>query len=635
MAERCANYKGHDLPYPRDEGQLSLGMQCFDADTLDTLWYQDVVTCSSHCTELVDVNNDGVLDAVNLQQGGNGVYVVDGATWDKMPGYWKNTVNGMHPHSPFPIYDIDNDGKIEIIVGKVNESTANGTIQVPARMWDLGVWNNYIQLANFTEPPKMANVIGDEKLEIIGASRGVKIFNTTGSLIETITNSFGGLDTTLVQDVDNDWQNELIILSGDGILQCYDTSAYAPIPRVRTNNQLYSERRDAVGVYVPPPGALQPIIKTISPLDKAQDVGLNPKLCAQVLDYQVHELKYNSIVEHHYDKMNITISTNATGSWVPLKSYSNVGNGWYNITTSTMNTKNTTYYWRVTAQDINPNANKITTTQTYRFTTLTPPKISNITATPSVINPGQSVNISCKVTDGTSVNGVKVNITAPNGQKTNTTAAGGTPVWSVLKYDTFESGMGNYTLGGSSSSLYTGATYPHQGTRAVKIQNYLGLNSSFYLTQPIDVDTPRYTSIKVDFWFKAHNMSNLTNFWVKFYDGQHWRIVDNYIKPGSQGNRPSDKPFTNDTFYHGITWINESKYTFPTNMKIRFECDALSSSNTVYIDQVYINATTAQGPNYYLKNTYSQSGTYHYFIWAKDPSGNSIKSAVNTFVVSG
>jgi hypothetical protein len=299
-----------------------------------------------------------------------------------------------------------------------------------------------------------------------------------------------------------------------------------------------------------------------------------------------------------------------------------------------MNNKNTTYYWRVTANDINPLANNITTTKTYRFTTLASPKISNIVATPSVINPGQSINISCQVIDGTLVNAVKVNITAPNGQKTNNTASGGNPTWIVLKYDDFETGMGNYTLGGSSSSLYTGGTYSHQGTHATKIQDYQGLNSSFYLTQSIDVDTPRYTSIKVDFWFKTHNMTNLTNFWIKYYDGQHWRIADNYIKPGSNGSRPSDKPFNNnDTFYHGITWINESKYTFPTNMKIRFECDAIGAQNQVYIDQVYINATTAQGPNYYYTNTYSQLGTYQYFIWAKDPSGNNIKSTTHTFSV--
>jgi len=68
-------------------------------------------------------------------------------------------------------------------------------------------------------------------------------------------------------------------------------------------------------------------------------------------------------------------------------------------------------------------------------------------------------------------------------------------------------------------------------------------------------------------------------------------------------------------------------------MKIRFECDALSSVNNIYIDQIYINATTQQGPNYYYNNSYTQVGTYQYFVWAKDQSGNSIKSSLQTFLV--
>jgi GR25 family glycosyltransferase involved in LPS biosynthesis len=601
ITERMADY--------RREGQLCLGMQCYDAETLDLLWYQDGITCSSHTMVLADVNNDGILDALASQQSSNngGIFTVDGATWDKMPGYWNYRVTGLASHSNFPVYDIDNDGIFEFITG------TDG----PQRLFKLGVWNTYVDLGNGSEPPKMANVIGDQKLEIISMSRGAKIFNTTGSLIETITNCYG-MDTTLVQDVDYDWQNELIVLAGNGALRCYDTSAYASVPRLRTNAQFYSERRASVGVYVPPPGAPQPIIKTMLPANNSQDVLPNPTLRTHIVDF-------------HYDLMNITISTNATGSWVTLATYQNVGNGWFNISTTTMAMKNRTYYWRVTAFD--PYADRMTTTKTYQFTTSASPRISDIIATPSVVPPGSPVNISCSVRDGTSVNIVKVNITAPNGQKTNVTASGGTPVWTTLAYDDFESGMGNFTLGGSSSSWYTGDTYSHQGTQAVKIQDYLGLNSSFYLTLPIDVHTPRYTSIKVDFWFKAHNMSNLSNFWVKFYDGQHWRIVDNYIKPGAQGYRPTDKPFENGTFYHAITWINESKYTFPTNMKIRFECDASGSAKCAYIDQVYINATTTQGPNFYSRNTYTQEGQYQYYIWAKDPSGNSVRSGLYTFTV--
>ena len=237
--ERKANYNSYEYingtRVPVSLGQLNLGMMCYDAETLDLLWYQDAVTASSHPLELIDVNDDGTLDAVSLQQNGGGVYVVDGATRDKMPGYYQDRITGLSPHSPFPLYDIDNDGKIEIIV----------TSEGPARMWDLGVWNTYLPIgsSNYSEPPKMADVIGDEQLEIIGASTGLKVYDPYGILIETIPTCYG-IDTTLVQDVDQDGRNELIVLSGDGQLQCYDTSAYAPTPRVRTNVQLYSEQRD-------------------------------------------------------------------------------------------------------------------------------------------------------------------------------------------------------------------------------------------------------------------------------------------------------------------------------------------------------------------------------------------------------
>ncbi len=618
--ERKANYDSYERVWDEENqtwvrvpislGQLNLGMMCYDAETLDLLWYQDAVTASSHPLELIDVNNDGVLDAVSLQQNGGGVYVVDGATWDKMPGYFQDRISGLNPHSPFPLYDIDNDGKIEMIVAS----------EGPARMWDLGEWDSYIQMGNASEPPKMANVIGDEQLEIISFSRGAKIYDPYGVLIETIPTCYGH-DTPLVQDIDNDWQNEIIVLSGDGQLQCIDTSAYAPTTRVRSNVQLYSERRTGVGIYIPPPGAPQPIIKTVIPADEACDVSLNPMLRARIIDY-------------HYDRMDITISTNASGSWVDLYSENDKGNGWYNISTTTMNEKNKTYYWRVTAVD--PDGDNMVTTETYCFTTQAPPQISDVTATPSAVLPGNPVNISSNVTDGTTVSTVKINIRYPDGSIDNRTALGGNPAWTVLCYDDFESGWGSYTDGGDACFRYTGgAPYAYQGTRAIKIQNFLGLDSSFYLTNPIDVHTPRYTKIRVDFWFIAHGMSNLTNFWVKFYDGQHWRIVDNYIKPGAQGYRPTDKPFENDTFYHAITWINESKYTFPTNMKIRFECDALRDENTVYIDQIYINATTAQGEHYFINDTYSQMGTYQYYIWARDTYGNGIRSPTQTFVMSG
>jgi PKD repeat protein len=401
----------------------------------------------------------------------------------------------------------------------------------------------------------------------------------------------------------------LILLSHQNVI-VYNTSGVAPAKLPRTNCEFYSERRTGAGVYVPTPGAPQPIIKDIFPQNDSQDISLNPTLCVHLIDF-------------HYDLMNLTISTNVSGSWSILTTLHDIGNGWYNFTTTQMNQRQITYYWRVSA--IDPYADKLNTTHTYKFTTLTPPVIKDILAYPSQVLPGGSLNISCNVTDNSYVNLVKTNITYPDGHTTNTTSLGGEPRWNVLTYDDFESGFGNFTDGGSDCLLYTGSTYSYQGNKAGEIRDYNDINSSFFLTESRDIDTPRYTSLTVDFWFKAHDLERRENLWVKYYDGIHWQLVADYLE---------ERDFQNDVFYHKIIWINETNYVFPKDMKIRFQCDASDDSDNIYIDQIFINATMAQGPKYYYNNTYIQKGIYHYFIWANDRNGN-INSSVSNFFKIG
>jgi hypothetical protein len=289
-----------------------------------------------------------------------------------------------------------------------------------------------------------------------------------------------------------------------------------------------------------------------------------------------------------------------------------------------MNQPQTTYYWRITASD--PWADQRTTIQTFSFATVTPPTISNISAPPSS-NQSQPVNISCRVTDNDRVNLVKINVTYPDGHSTNTTADAIPSGWHVLTYDDFETGSGNHTGNytiGNGDCYRNNSIYTHQGNWAMLIRDYKGINSSFYFTQAKNVDTPRYTSLKVDFWFKANGTGAQRNFWVKYYDGTHWRIVGNYY---------SRVDFMEDNFYHKSVWINETKYTFPTTMKIRFECDGRVDSDNIYIDQVSVNATTNQGEDYYYNAQYTELGTYQYYIWATDANGNSIKSDVHTFSI--
>lgn len=154
--------------------------------------------------------------------------------------------------------------------------------------------------------------------------------------------------------------------------------------------------------------------------------------------------------------------------------------------------------------------------------------------------------------------------------------------WTTLTYDDFESGWDNYESGGEDCYLYTGSTYAHQGSNAVGMQDNSGSASSFWHTTGIDVNTPGYTSIKVDFWFITESMDNSNeDFWVQYYDGSTWHTVADY---------DYEDDFVNGQFYHEIFYINEASYIFPTDMRIRFRCDASGHNDDVYIDEIEISA---------------------------------------------
>ena len=184
--------------------------------------------------------------------------------------------------------------------------------------------------------------------------------------------------------------------------------------------------------------------------------------------------------------------------------------------------------------------------------------------------------------------------------------------WTTLTFDDFEGGFGNYTDGGTDCSLYTGGTYAHQGSNAGDIQDDTA-SSCFYHTSGIDVDTPGYTSIKVDFWFYADGNEPGEGFWVQYFDGSIWNIVAAYAE---------GVEFVNGQFYHEIVWINETGYTFPSNMQIKFQCNSDSNWDDFYIDEVYVNATGGSSIDWTLWADSSNPDTSSPWSWSFDfPNG--------------
>ncbi|MFO7723217.1 MAG: Ig-like domain-containing protein, partial [Bacteroidales bacterium] len=155
----------------------------------------------------------------------------------------------------------------------------------------------------------------------------------------------------------------------------------------------------------------------------------------------------------------------------------------------------------------------------------------------------------------------------------------GTPLSSevVLSYDDFESGWGNWTSGGIDCFIANNATYAHQGTKSVNIQDNSGVSSSFYHTNSIDV-TP-YNQLRIEFWYYPLGMENKEDFWLQYFDGTTWVTVKTW---------KTKTDFKNGQFYSIMLTITNQQYTFPANMKLRFMCDASDDTDDIFIDEITV-----------------------------------------------
>ncbi|MCF8366136.1 MAG: PKD domain-containing protein [Bacteroidales bacterium] len=176
-----------------------------------------------------------------------------------------------------------------------------------------------------------------------------------------------------------------------------------------------------------------------------------------------------------------------------------------------------------------------------------------------------------------------------------------TSIFDELSFTDFESGFSIWTDGGGDCALYTSGSYASEGNNAADIQDNSGVASSFYLTNGVDVHTPGYVQIDVEFDFYAVSMDGpAEDFWVQYFDGSVWHTVASYAQ---------STDFQNNVFYTAKINIFESDYNFPTGMKIRFMCDASGNVDDIYIDQIRISAGTQTSPDEFFVAKSSGSKT--------------------------
>jgi len=99
----------------------------------------------------------------------------------------------------------------------------------------------------------------------------------------------------------------------------------------------------------------------------------------------------------------------------------------------------------------------------------------------------------------------------------------------------------------------------------------------------LDVKTPDYSQIKIEFWFLPVNMEKKDNFFVEYHDGNNWKKVARY---------KLKENFINESFYHekGIIINKGPNLIFSKKMKIRFRSDSNNLWDKIYIDEVIVSA---------------------------------------------
>lgn len=176
------------------------------------------------------------------------------------------------------------------------------------------------------------------------------------------------------------------------------------------------------------------------------------------------------------------------------------------------------------------------------------------------------------------------NISGSSSINVTTLSPGGSS--QVLLSHYFETGWDGWSDGGSDCYRYSGSR-SYEGNYSIRIRDNSGTGSAM---TSASYDVSGYSQLEIEFYFYSYSMENGEDFWVRFYDGSSWNTIATYARGTS---------FENNGFYTATITISNNHYNFPGNARFRFQCDASSNQDHIYIDQVTV---TASNPNGFVGN---------------------------------
>ena len=146
----------------------------------------------------------------------------------------------------------------------------------------------------------------------------------------------------------------------------------------------------------------------------------------------------------------------------------------------------------------------------------------------------------------------------------------------VMAGNYFETGWDGWIDGGSDCFRYQGSFSP-EGQYSIRIRDNSGSEST--MTSPVYNLTP-YSSVSIEFKFRAVGMESGEDFWIRYFNGTTWSTVGTFISGSSFAN--------NQLYTINITLTGQ----FPSNAQFSFQCDASENDDEVYIDAVIIKGNT-------------------------------------------
>ncbi len=156
---------------------------------------------------------------------------------------------------------------------------------------------------------------------------------------------------------------------------------------------------------------------------------------------------------------------------------------------------------------------------------------------------------------------------------------GGEIITDILLEHSFETGWDGWSDGGGDCYRIN-SSRSFDGNYSIRIRDNSGTASAMTSST---YNVTVYDNLEVNFNFYSYSMETNEDFWLRYFDGSSWHTVKAFV-------RGTD--FNNNSFTEATVNISSSAYNFPANAQFRFQCDASSNADQIYIDNITITATS-------------------------------------------